>query len=38
MTPWLHWIAAFLIVIAFLTVCVAVREWWEWWRGGSGYG
>lgn len=32
MTLWLHWIAAFLIVVAILMVGVGIQEWWEWRR------
>lgn len=32
MTLWLHWIAAFLIVIGILMVAVGVQEFIEWRR------
>jgi hypothetical protein len=27
---WLYFLAAFLIVVGFLTIAVGVTEWWEW--------
>jgi hypothetical protein len=30
LTLGLHWIAAFLIVVALLAIGAAVQEWWEW--------
>jgi hypothetical protein len=32
-TALLHWALAYLIVIAILSIAVAVQEWWQWRRG-----
>lgn len=33
MTLWLHWLAAYLIVIAILAVFVAIEQWWLYRKG-----
>ena len=35
MAELLHWLAAFLIVIAALMVGVAIQEWWQWRKSGE---
>lgn len=32
MTPCLHWLAAFLIVVGVLSAGVGIAEWWKWRR------
>ncbi|WP_375764246.1 hypothetical protein ACE10X_13265 [Bradyrhizobium sp. Pha-3] len=27
---WIKWLAAFMIVLSILTICIALQEWREW--------